>query len=283
MGYGVRPRDHCELRERAQAVAVNARLRSGDPVYRAARQQCGYVPHHRAFLRRAASADTLIEMMRASEWRCTEISFTPCGVLQVSPHDYLPIRVQMLPGENRRDRVLTNDEEARYFQATVSVGDAILAAHAKAREGIRAKRGEMPQEPEDPFLLHDVTTVLPDCGLRPEESFRLRWQHVWDGALNIPFGKTENSRRRIPFTQRVEALLSMRRGTESEGWVFPAPTRSRHIGKSSLKKQHHKAVAVAKVEPFTLSTLRHTCLTRWAAHMDPFTLAYLAGYRFFHH
>ena len=33
------------------------------------------------------------------------------------------------------------------------------------------------------------------------------------------------------------------------------------------------------VEPFPLYTLRHTCLTRWAPHMDPWTLAYLAGHR----
>ena len=33
------------------------------------------------------------------------------------------------------------------------------------------------------------------------------------------------------------------------------------------------------VEPFVLYTLRHTCLTRWAPHMDPWTLAYLAGHR----
>jgi len=35
---------------------------------------------------------------------------------------------------------------------------------------------------------------------------------------------------------------------------------------------------MSKVEPFTLYTLRHTCLTRWAEHMDPYTLAYLAGH-----
>lgn len=43
-----------------------------------------------------------------------------------------PLRVRMLPGENQRDRVLTDDEEARHFQATISVGGAIVAAHAKA-------------------------------------------------------------------------------------------------------------------------------------------------------
>lgn len=29
---------------------------------------------------------------------------------------------------------------------------------------------------------------------------------------------------------------------------------------------------------FQIYTFRHTCLTRWAAHMDPYTLAYLAGH-----
>jgi hypothetical protein len=72
-------------------------------------------------------------------------------------------------------------------------------------------------------------------------------------------------------TKRVEALLSMRTRQNSVDWVFPAPTCTGHIEKSSLKKQHHKAVALAGVEAFTLYTLRHTCLTRWAAHMDPYT------------
>ncbi len=189
-----------------------------------------------------------------------------------------PLRVQMLPGENQRDRVLTSDEEARYLKAAADIGNTALAAHTRALNGVRAHRGQIPNEPEDPFLLRDVTTILLDCALRPEESFRLRWQHVRDDVLHIPFGKTENARRRIPLTPRTAALLSMRRGLRSEEWVFPARTRSGHIEKSSLKKQHRKAIALAKLEPFTLYTFRHTCLTRWAEYMDPYTLAYLAGH-----
>lgn len=68
-----------------------------------------------------------------------------------------------------------------------------------------------------------------------------------------------------------------RRTTAKSEWVLPAPTRSGHIEKSSLKK-HPKALKLAKVEPFPLYTFRHTCLTRWAAYMDPYTLAYLAGH-----
>ena len=78
----------------------------------------------------------------------------------------------------------------------------------------------------------------------------------------------------------------------SAGWEEGFVGRLRHIEPSSLKKQHLKAIAEgtrilrektknkdAELAPFELYTLRHTCLTRWAPHMDPWTLAYLAGHR----
>jgi integrase len=162
-------------------------------------------------------------------------------------------KVEMLSGENHRERVLSPDEEQRY----------LAAASAQS------------------FLLRDVTTILLDCALRPEECFRMRWEDVRDGALHILYGKTENARRTIPITQRMAAQLDMRQTDAASEWVFPAPTATGHIEKSTLKKQHKKALAAARVEPFTLYTFRHTCLTRWAAFMDPDTLAYLAGHRDF--
>lgn len=56
-------------------------------------------------------------------------------------------------------------------------------------------------------------------------------------------------------------------GTDDSEWVFLARTRSGHIEKPSLKKQHLRALSLSKVEPFT----------RWVEHMNPYTLAYLAG------
>lgn len=91
-------------------------------------------------------------------------------------------KVEMLSGENHRERVLSPDEENRY----------LAAASAQS------------------YLLRDVTTVLLDCALRPEECFRMRWEDVRDGALHILFGKTENARRTIPMTQREVAQLDMR-------------------------------------------------------------------------
>jgi len=112
------------------------------------------------------------------------------------------------------------------------------------------------------------------------------------GTLEIQFGKTDNARRRIPMTPNVQAIMEMRLSKSAGGKsVFPAPTLSGHIELSSLKKQHAKAISEAtrilreKTGDTKRSsagfeyTLRHTWLTRWAPHMDPWTLAYLAGHR----
>jgi integrase len=91
-------------------------------------------------------------------------------------------------------------------------------------------------------------------------------------------GKGRGSRRRIPGSQRVLGVLEMRRADATSGWIFPADTKSRHIEASTLKKQHAAAVKNSGVAPFVLYTFRHTCITRWAKHMDPFTLHVLAGH-----
>lgn len=188
-------------------------------------------------------------------------------------------RVEMLRGERRRERVLTSDEEEGYLAAADTLGVQIQDAYFRALEGIRAtQRGEQPIEPQDPFLLRDVATILVDCALRPEECFRLRWEYVRDGALHIPFGKTDNARRAVPLSERTLRLVEARRAQATTEWVFPAPTRSGHIEKSTLKKPHAKAYTIAKVTSFPLYTFRHTCLTRWAAQVDPYTLGYLAGH-----
>ena len=188
-------------------------------------------------------------------------------------------RVSLLPGERRRERVLTPTEEAAYLKAAHQVGDGILEAYKCALEGLRATaRGEQPIKPEDPYLLRDVGTVLLDCGLRPEECYRLRWEHVRDNALHIPFGKTANARRSIPLPNRVAVLLDMRKSVSASEWVFPASTKSGHMEQSTLVKQHGKACDLAGIERLPFYTFRHTCLTRWASHMDPYTLAYFAGH-----
>jgi integrase len=62
------------------------------------------------------------------------------------------------------------------------------------------------------------------------------------------------------------------------GWIFPASTKSGHINQSSIKKHHWKAIKTSGVARFVPYDLRHTCLTRWAKYLDPFTLKRLAGH-----
>ncbi len=187
-------------------------------------------------------------------------------------------RVRMLPGERQRERVLTSGEERKYIDAAVGLGNELDDAYRRALNGIRAtKRGEQPARP-DAYLLRDVATILIDCALRPEECHRLKWENVRDGAVEIFTGKRKASRRRIPASVRVRSILEMRRAASLSDWIFPADTRSGHIETGTLKKQHAKALAASGVAAFVPYDLRHTCLTRWAKVMDPFTLKKLAGH-----
>ncbi len=165
-------------------------------------------------------------------------------------------KIKMLPGEPRRERVLTLEEEARY-----------LAAAA------------------EPLLA--VSTILIDSGMRPEECFRLRWEFVTldngrYGAMLVPHGKTRSARRLIPMTPRVRAVLESRwvaAGKAEEGWIFPAKTKSGHVEPSTLRLQHRNALRLSGVRPFVLYTLRHTFLTRLGeSGCDVWTLARIAGH-----
>jgi integrase len=188
-------------------------------------------------------------------------------------------RVRMLPGENRRERVLNATEEQQYLAAAADLGHLLNDAYRDALKGIRAvKRRQMPRKP-DAYLLRDAATILIDTGLRPDECFRLKWaDNIRDGAIEIHSGKGRGSRRRIPASQRALSVLEMRRAGHASEWIFPAPTKSGHVEASTLKKQHAAALTASGVAPFVLYTFRHTCITRWAKYMDPFTLHVLAGH-----
>jgi integrase len=138
-----------------------------------------------------------------------------------------------------------------------------------------------------PEPLTSIATVLTDTGMRPDECYRLRWEAVtWlngrNGSLLLTHGKTAAARRVLPMTPRVRAVLQARwetAGKPSEGWIWPALTHTAHVGRSSLKKQHKKALRVSGVRPFVLYSLRHTFLTRLGASgCDAWTLARIAGH-----
>jgi integrase len=76
----------------------------------------------------------------------------------------------------------------------------------------------------------------------------------------------------------ARATACMRKGSQPDGWVFPAPTKSEHMEASTIKEQHARALTMSEVVPFVLYTLRHSCITRWAKHVDAYTLHVIAGH-----
>jgi integrase len=131
-----------------------------------------FVTNHRDAKYEVSSTNRCLQVLRrmtrlAVEWGRTEKA---------------PTRISLLPGEKRRERVLTGIEEDIYLKAAAAIGDEILADYTRALNGVRAAhRGQQPIKPEDPYLLRDVATILLDCGLRPEECHRLRWEDVRRG------------------------------------------------------------------------------------------------------
>jgi integrase len=172
------------------------------------------------------------------------------GVLEASP------KVKFLSGEHHRERVITSKEEALYLAATLP-------------------------------LLHDVSLILFDTGMRPDECHCLRWENItWDcgrnGVLLITKGKTKAARRVLPLSPRVRIVLRNRwklAGEPGEGFVWPAETKDGHINHDSVKLQHKKALKLSRVRPFEVYSIRHTFLTRLGeSGCDVWTLARIAGH-----
>jgi integrase len=215
----------------------------------------GFGAHRQTEKRQISTINSSLRVLRrvlrlAVEW----------GALETMP------TVKLLAGERHRERVVSQDEEARYLAAA-------------------------------PEPVGSMAAVLVDTGLRPEECFRLCWEAItWlngrHGTLLVTHGKTAAARRVLPMTPRVRNILKARwegAGKPVEGWVWPAPTRSGHVESCSLKKQHAKAFrTVAEqatknnlrpVRPFVLYSLRHTFLTRLGeSGCDVWTLARIAGH-----
>src|SRR5258707_6810587 len=56
---------------------------------------------------------------------------------------------------------------------------------------------------------------------------------------------------------------------------FRLPPRVARLEQSTLVKRHSTACELGGIEALPFYRFRHTCLTRWALHMNPYTLAYV--------
>ena len=129
--------------------------------------------------------------------------------------------------------------------------------------------------------LKDIAQIILDTGLRPEETFRIRVEHLDFAARTIfnPFGKTKAARRKVTMTADVHAILKGRAKIAKGPFVFPSKSGTdKPIG--SVRKAHDKAVEDAGIgEHFRLYDLRHTFATRAVAGgVDLPTLSAMLGH-----
>lgn len=113
-----------------------------------------------------------------------------------------------------------------------------------------------------PQPLHDVILIMQDTGMRPQDVFRMRWEHLdwFKRVLFIPYGKTKNSRRHVPLSERVIEALELR-GVAANGWVFPSrKSKSGHV--SNVANQWRRTRKTIGLDPAVkLYCCRHTFAT----------------------
>jgi integrase len=127
---------------------------------------------------------------------------------------------------------------------------AIHLAEETGRDGIMDDAAEKALLSVTRQPLTDVIVIMRDMGLRPDEVFRMRWEHVyWDKRLYFnPYGKSRKARRWLPLSQRVFDALKLRVGKHTD-WVFPSKkvkkTKGGHL--TTVAKQYGAARNAAKL------------------------------------
>jgi integrase len=127
--------------------------------------------------------------------------------------------------------------------------------------------------------LRDVLILVRDMGFRPDEVFRMRWEHVhWEKRLYFnPYGKSRKSRRWIPISERAADVLKMRlysqstaksrrcrkpvAASEPSEWAFPSKkAKSGHL--TTIAKQFREARRMVGLpESLKLYGARHAFAT----------------------
>jgi len=157
--------------------------------------------------------------------------------------------------ENRRERIISFDEERRYLAA--------------ARQPLR-----------------DVATLILEMGFRPCEVCAIRVQdvHLYGAAfVHVPGGKTRAAVRDVPITERAREVLKRRLNAARGEYLFPLRVGSGYDWTSPMNEldpAHRTALRNTKITPkFRPYDLRHTYGTRAIeGGTDPLTLMKLMGH-----
>lgn len=158
-------------------------------------------------------------------------------------------RVKFLPEDNEQMRVLSFEEQRRYF--------------AVASQSLRG-----------------IAVLMLETGMRPEEAYRIRKEnvHLSVGYLFNPYGKTKAAKRRVELTAEAERVLADRAREAAGPYLFPHQDDP-NVPLPKINNAHDRAVRLSGVRHFRLYDLRHTFATRAAmAGVDLVTLAAMLGH-----
>ena len=156
--------------------------------------------------------------------------------------------VKRLKGDNRRTRILSDDEQRALLDAC-------------------------------PRKMRSIVTLALITGARIGEILGLRWEDTTDGFLT--FLETKNGRsRRLPISPDIQAVLDAQ--PRVYAWVFTNSRTEEPFTVNGMLHVFHRAVARAKITPsddVTQHTLRHTALSRMiASGIDDYTVMAISGH-----
>lgn len=156
-------------------------------------------------------------------------------------------RVNKFRVDNQRMRVLSIDEEERFFAALGS----------------------------NELIGHIVITAL-HTGLRLGEIFNLKWFDVDFVRALVQIRESKSGKKRMVPLNRTLITMLQSRERKSE-YVFPSPITNRKL--DNIKRSFRGAVDKAGIEDFRFHDLRHTAATRMAeAGADAFTIMRILGH-----
>lgn len=157
-------------------------------------------------------------------------------------------KVKKLAENNTQDRVLNREEEKLYLMAA--------------------------SQP-----LRDISTLMLETGMRPEEVYRIARSNVYleQGYLFNPYGKTKAARRKVWLNETAYSVVARRLEQGKGDYLFPGRVNDRPIVK--VNAAHTSAVKRSGIAKCTLYSLRHTWATRAAqSGVDLVTLAAMLGH-----
>ena len=161
-------------------------------------------------------------------------------------------RVDAFKVNNRKERVVSHEEEARILEALT---------------------GKLAR-------LKTPVIVALNCGLRLGEIINMEWRHVdfQKGVIEIPRGSTKSGKGRIAVMNRrvKDALAELRGDSQSTGRVFP-------FSKHEACKTFSRLCKDIGLSGVTFHTCRHSFSSRRAeANVNPFTARDLMGHEDIH-